>query len=52
MRGYERTNNVRFGYMTYELKLLKYSFKWFKFQVVWNFLHRVMTILIDIGQLK
>jgi hypothetical protein len=33
-------------------KILKYSFQWFKFQVVWSFLQRVMTILVDRDQLK
>jgi hypothetical protein len=33
-------------------KLLKSSFQWFKFQIVWSFLKRVMTILVNMGQLK
>jgi hypothetical protein len=33
-------------------KLLKSSFQWFKYQVVWSFLQRVMTVLVDRGQLK
>jgi hypothetical protein len=38
--------------MTMDGKLLKSSFQWFKFQVVWSSLQRVMTILVDRGQLK
>jgi hypothetical protein len=33
-------------------KLLKSSFQWFKFQVVWSSLHRVMAILVKGCQLK
>jgi hypothetical protein len=33
-------------------KLLKSSFQWFKFQVIWSSLQKVMVILVDRGQLK
>jgi hypothetical protein len=33
-------------------KILKSSFQWFKFQVVWSSLQRVMMILVDSDQLK
>jgi hypothetical protein len=61
MRGYERPNNVYFGcmmglvgptYQDMDGKLVKSSFQWFKYQVVWSLLQRVMTILVDKGQLK
>jgi hypothetical protein len=31
---------------------LKSSFQWFKYQVVWSLLHKVMTVLVDRGQPK
>jgi hypothetical protein len=34
MMGYERSNDVYFGYMIYGWKALD---QWFKYQVVWSF---------------
>jgi hypothetical protein len=44
--------DVEFSVLPMDEKLLKSSFQWFKFQVVWSSLQRVMAILVDRGQLK
>jgi hypothetical protein len=44
--------DVEFSVWPMDEKLLKSSFKWFKFQVVWSSLQRVMMILVKVCQLK
>jgi hypothetical protein len=44
--------DVEFSVWPMDGKLLKSSFQWFKFQVVWSSLRRVMAIVIDRDQLK
>jgi hypothetical protein len=41
-----------FSVLSMDEKFLKSSFQWFKFQVVWSYLKRVVTVLVDKGQLK
>jgi hypothetical protein len=44
--------DVEFSVGPMDGKLLKSSFQWFKCQIIWSSLQRVMTILVDSGQLK
>jgi hypothetical protein len=44
--------DMEFSVWSMDGKLLKSSFQWFTFQIVWSSLQKVMAILVDSGQLK